>query len=406
MAPFLDDKGDLHSHLSVIANLGTFTHINSPARCAARIGQAFSETPFSISLTELGVEVQLIADVKSQDGTRVFSDGVGTISRDLMAEIQWALPPKKSPPTCLQIRWAGAKGMLALDDTLEGMVMRIRPESMVKFESRDKGNLEICDMASKPIPLVLNRQMIKILEDMGCSREWFVNVQNRELTRLRKITANVDNTAVFLKRQKVADQIRFPQFIRRLHKLGIDYRTDKFLSSVVETVVLRELRLLKHKARIPIEKGVTLFGIMDEYGFLDEGEVFITFEDLPGTHYLDLDRRTVLLTRSPALHPGDIQVGRAVVPPDVHPLRALSNCIVFSNHGVRDLPSQLSGGDLDGDIFNVIWDELAVSSCTRRSPPADYPRVAPRNIGREVKPEDMAEFFVQYVASDVFYLIQ
>ncbi|RYP29813.1 hypothetical protein DL767_006554 [Monosporascus sp. MG133] len=406
MAPFVDGDGRLQSYFSVIANLGKFAHITSPARCAARIGQAFSETPFSISLKELGVEVEHIDDVELKDvtGTRVFSDGVGTISRDLMEEIQWALPHKKTPPTCIQIRWAGAKGMLALDDTLEGMVMRIRP-SMVKFESPDQENLEICDVASKPIPLVLNRQMIKVLEDMGCSEEWFFKVQNRELNRLRMITASVDNTVVFLKRQKVADQMRFSQLIRRLHKLGIDYKRDRFLCSVVETVVLRELRLLKHKARIPVEKGVTLFGIMDEYRFLEEDEIFLTFDGLPGTHYRDLHNRQVLVTRSPALHPGDIQIRRAVVPPNGHPLLSLSNCVVFSQKGERDLPSQLSGGDLDGDIYNIIWDDLAVSSCKREFAPADYPRVPPLDIGRKVAREDMTDFFVHFMATDQLGLI-
>ncbi|RYP64420.1 hypothetical protein DL770_009205 [Monosporascus sp. CRB-9-2] len=406
MAPFVDDNGRLQTHFQVISSLGQFSHITSPARCAARIGQAFSETPFSISLKELGAKVEPIADVELKDGTgtRVFSDGVGTISRDLMEEIQWALPHKKSPPTCIQIRWAGAKGMLALDDTLEGMVMRIRP-SMVKFESPDQENLEICDVANKPIPLVLNRQMIKVLEDMGCSEDWFFKVQSREVNRLRMITSTVDNTVVFLKRQKVADQIRFSQLIRRLDKLGIDYKRDRFLCSVVETVVLRELRLLKHKARIPVEKGVTLFGIMDEYGFLEEDEIFLTFDGLPGTHYRDLDNCQVLVTRSPALHPGDIQIRRAVVPPNGHPLQSLSNCVVFSQKGERDLPSQLSGGDLDGDIYNIIWDDLAVSSCKREFAPADYPRVPPLDIGREVTQEDITGFFVDFMATDQLGLI-
>ncbi|RYO82562.1 hypothetical protein DL763_008199 [Monosporascus cannonballus] len=407
MAPFVDDDRGLQSHITVISNPGQFGHITSPARCAARIGQAFSETPFSIPLKDLGAKVEFIDDVKFEyeTGTRVFSDGVGTISRELMEEIQWALPQRKTPPTCIQIRWAGAKGMLALDDTLEGMVMRIRPESMVKFESQDKDDLEICDVANKPIPLVLNRQMIKVLEDMGCSEEWFFKVQNREVKRLRMITASVDNTVVFLKQQKVADQIRFSQLIRRLRKLGIDYKRDQFLCSVVETVVLRELRLLKHKARIPVEKGVTLFGIMDEYGFLEEDEIFLTFDGLPGTHYRDLDNRQVLVTRSPALHPGDIQIRRAVVPPHGHPLLSLSNCVVFSQKGERDLPSQLSGGDLDGDIYNIIWDDFAVSSCQREFPPADYPRVPPHDIGRKVAREDMTDFFVHFMATDQLGLI-
>ncbi|KAI0180770.1 RdRP-domain-containing protein [Hypoxylon sp. FL1284] len=402
MAPFVDHHSNMQTYFSVISDLGKFNMIFSPPRCAARIGQAFSETPFSIDLWKLGVQVEYIPDVKSRDGSRVFSDGVGTISRSLMEAIHDALPQTKGITTCFQIRWGGAKGMIALDDTLDGMVMRIRPESMVKFESEDKQYLEICDMGNKPIPLVLNRQIIKILEDMRVEENWFFQVQNRELKRLRMIAAYVHNTVAFLKRQNVAEKINFSKFIRRLHKLRIDYKRDAFLCSVVETVILREVRLLKHKARIPVDKGVTLFGIMDEFGFLEEDEVYITFEKkkLNQSRDFDLHDKLVLVTRSPALHPGDIQVRRAVVPPSYHPLRSLTNCIVFSQKGSRDLPSQLSGGDLDGDIYNIIWDDLAVSSSRREFLPADYPRVSPLNIGREVKREDMTNFFVEFMATD------
>ncbi|KAI1389188.1 RdRP-domain-containing protein [Hypoxylon trugodes] len=405
MAPFIDHNSSMQTYFSVIADLGKFDKIFSPSRCAARIGQAFSETPFSIDLKEIGAEVEYINDVKSKDGSRVFSDGVGTLSRQLMEAIHSFLPQNRETTTCFQIRWGGAKGMIALDDTLDGMVMRIRPESMVKFESDDIRYLEICDMGNKPIPLVLNRQMIKILEDMGVAADWFFRVQNREIKRLRAITASVHNTMAFLKRQKVAEQINFSKLLRRLDKLGIDYKQDPFLCSVVETVVLREVRLLKHKARIPVEKGVTLFGIMDEFGFLEEDEIYFTFDKkklkLHGKYDEDeIYDQLVIITRSPALHPGDIQIRRAVRPPPDHPLRSLSNCVVFSQKGQRDLPSELSGGDLDGDIYNIIWDLDAVDSATREFPPADYPRVSPKNIGRPVKLDDMTEFFVEFMATD------
>ncbi|KAF6834717.1 RNA-dependent RNA polymerase [Colletotrichum plurivorum] len=47
-------------------------------------------------------------------------------------------------------------------------------------------------------------------------------------------------------------------------------------------------------------------------------------------------------------------------PPVGHPLRSLRNCIAFSQFGKRDLHSQLSGGDLDGDLYNIIWDRAAI----------------------------------------------
>jgi hypothetical protein len=328
---------------------------------------------------------------------RVFSDGVGTMSLQVVHNIWDVIPQTKSAPTAFQVRFKGSKGMLALDTNLTGSEIRIRP-SMKKFESNDAPNLEICDMASKPIPLVLNRQMIKILEDMGCASTWFFRMQNMELSRLREVTADAYNVARFLKHQSVGDTMRLHRLISLCENMGVDYRKDRFLRSVVEALVLRELRLLKHKARIPIRTGITLFGIMDETGFLQENEVYVTydtkgdrFDEPPGPGPL-------IVTRSPALHPGDIQVPHNVIPPPESPLRELSNVIVFSQHGQRDLPSKLSGGDLDGDIFNVIWDEEVMPQRTFN--PADYPRVAPVDLGRKVEPEDMANLFIDFMKLD------
>lgn len=77
----------------------------------------------------------------------------------------------------------------------------------------------------------------------------------------------------------------------------------------------------------------------------------------------------------------------AVEVPANSPLLALSNCICFSQKGKRDLPSMLSGGDLDGDLFNIIWDDECRP--TRVFPPADYARVPPEDIGRTVIRDDM-----------------
>ncbi|GKT52264.1 RNA-directed DNA polymerase from mobile element jockey [Colletotrichum spaethianum] len=90
-------------------------------------------------------------------------------------------------------------------------------------------------------------------------------------------------------------------------------------------------------------------------------------------------------------------------PPPGHPLRSLRNCVAFSQFGQRDLPSQLSGGDLDGDLYNIIWDKQAMPRWTYRA--ADYPRVIPKPLGRPVQREDMANWFVDFMKSDVLGLI-
>jgi len=52
------------------------------------------------------------------------------------------------------------------------------------------------------------------------------------------------------------------------------------------------------------------------------------------------------------MHPGDVQVVNAVNVPEHSPLKQLRNVVVFSQHGARDIPSMLSGGDLDGDLYS------------------------------------------------------
>ena len=394
-APFVYQNTPVFASL-IIKSLGEFDEIKSPARQAARIGQAFSETPYSISLDDCQITVTMIDDVERND--RVFSDGVGTISLAAAESIWDVLPDSKGSPTCFQIRSAGAKGMLSLDVQLPGKKIRFRP-SMVKFESPDKENLGICDTSAKPIPFVLNRQLIKILEDMSAPKSWFLDLQENELRRLRNITSSIPNTATFLDSLSICESMRLPQFLRFASRAGADYRNDPFLRGAVEALVLRELRLLKHKARIPVRRGITLFGIMDEFEFLHEGEVYVTYDTLGGRYDPPPAEGPVVVTRSPALHPGDIQLAENVIPPAGHPLRELKNCVVFSSMGERDLPSQLSGGDLDGDIFNIIWDSNVVDT-VGTYPPADYPKVDPVVLRRNVETSDITAFFVDFMKTD------
>jgi hypothetical protein len=388
-------QGQLQIPELIVTGLGNFNPIRSPARRAARIGQAFSETPWAVDLDENLVRVLKIPDVERNG--RNFSDGVGKISLGAIDAVYNVIPESKGFPTCLQIRYAGAKGMLAVDPRLEGNKICIRP-SMNKFESNDR-HLEICDMASKPMPMVLNRQLIKILEDMGAPAEWFLALQSKELQRLRRISATVYNTASFLRSQRIGESIQLHRFLRQTEAMGIDYRRDNFLRGAVEVVLLRELRLLKHKARIPVQNGMTLFGIMDETGFLKEGEVYVTYDMDEDRHAEPPGPQRVLVTRSPALHPGDVQAAWNTIPPDGHPLAQQRNCLVFSMWGSRDLPSQLSGGDLDGDVFHVLWDPDVVDMVAT-FPPADYPRVPPLELDRPVTSADIAAFFVDFMKTD------
>lgn len=136
-------------------------------------------------------------------------------------------------------------------------------------------------------------------------------------------------------------------------------------------------------------------GIMDETGYLQEGQIYCSVQNEKTGLVLT---GQVVITRCPALHPGDVQYVDAVDVPLDSPLRAVHNCVVFSSKGDRDLPSQLSGGDLDGDLYNIIYDDTLMP--TKITDPADYPTVPAIDIGREVTRFDMTNFFVQFMEND------
>ncbi|KAG7004497.1 hypothetical protein G7Y79_00025g057830 [Physcia stellaris] len=367
MAPFVIDNQLLYAR-GVIARLGDFSTIQWPARCAARIGQAFSQTFSSVTLPSDAI--RKMPDIKRNG--RVFSDGVGTCSPSVLAVIHQAYGQSRLlKPALLQIRFQGAKGMISLDNRLNDHAMYLRP-SMIKFEGSTALDIEICGAAFKPLTMYLNRQLIKILEDLGVPDESFLALQNHAVEQLRIATLSPVNAASFLRRNNVGQSVKLPWLVRELQDIGIIYSEDDFLRHILEVCVLVELRELKHRSRIRVDQGMTVYGIMDETGLLQEGQVYCCVENPEGTLILT---GSVVVTRCPALHPGDVH-----------------------QHGERDLPSQLSGGDLDGDLYNIIYDDTLYPQ--KLSEPADYPIVQPVDIGRQVVPSDMSDFFIQFMEND------
>ncbi|EME77568.1 uncharacterized protein MYCFIDRAFT_60792 [Pseudocercospora fijiensis CIRAD86] len=399
MAPFVNRNGRLIFAEKVLKGLGDFSSIRTPAKCAARIGQNFTDTNATVHLEPDQVfDLQVI-----ERNGRDFSDGVGTISEALLREVWRRYGTKKMlKPTVLQIRFQGAKGMVSLDPRLPGKALMLRA-NMRKYDTETSWVLEICGAGFKPLPMVLNQQFIKIFEDLGIPMSVFLDLQRSAMKHLRQMTALSVNSAKLLEDSGIARATGMPRLIRDLAQIGFDYHEDHFLYSIVEMAVVTQLRDIKYRARIPVEAGVTLYGIMDETGYLKEGQIFVITEKAPegGKHILIKDK--VVITRSPAMHPGDIQVVDAVDVPPNSLLRRLSNVVVFSKWGDRDLPSKLSGGDLDGDIYNIIWHEGMVPRTTYTA--ADYPRVSPLVLDREVTIKDMSDFFVTFMETDLLGMI-
>ncbi len=102
LAPFMIHGKRIDAD-SIISELGDFSHIRSPAKCAARIGQAFTDTSSSIPIDP--TYVQEVDDIERND--RCFSDGVGTCSMKVLETLQATQKSFHIPATVFQIRYAG-----------------------------------------------------------------------------------------------------------------------------------------------------------------------------------------------------------------------------------------------------------------------------------------------------------
>jgi RNA dependent RNA polymerase len=231
--------------------------------------------------------------------------------------------------------------MVSLDPKLPEKAICIRP-SMIKFESKGATHVEVCGIADRKIPLYLNRPLINILEDLGIGVQVFLDLQAAMLSELELTVDNATNASKFLTTERVANACGIPDLLVLLDQINMDAQDDPFIRSVVEIAVLCHLRDAKYRGRIPVTKGVKLYGVMDETGLLKEGQIYCSWVE--HDKQVILEQQDVLVTRSPTMHPGDVQVVQAVKPPPASPLHHLYNCVVFSQFGSRDLPSQLGGG--------------------------------------------------------------
>lgn len=290
----------------------------------------------------------------------------------------------------------GVKGMLSLDSSLDGHQIRLR-ESMMKFSGSPAEEIEICGTNTRPLPFKLNRQVIKILEDLGISDVTFETLQAQAIHQLRLSARSTQSAIGFMCIRMSDSSTDLPSLLKCVQKIGIDVTEDSFLRKVLGALLQAQLREIKYRSRMLVPNALTLYGISDETGLLKEGEVFVTFTSEDSNRQLHLNGQ-VAITRSPALHPGDIQLAKAVIPPTDSSLWDLHNCIVFSQKGSRDLPSMLSGGDLDGDLYHIIYDEDLIPKSVEK--PAAYLPIQAVDIGRTVTTDDMTGFFIDFMEND------
>ncbi|KAJ7608735.1 RdRP-domain-containing protein [Roridomyces roridus] len=406
--------GILHDAAYIRSLLGDFTKImDQPAMLGARWAQAFSSSDPSVTLSR--DQIRVMGDKTAQDGT-IFTDGCCSISSSLMRAV-WLTQRRAHkipfPPSAIQIRCAGAKGVLVANPNFPNDTLAFRP-SQQKFITSDEPTLDIATTSARPILTYLNRPLIAMLEHHGVPRESFMELQQIAIDQVHQMKNSLRQASKIFAQHGLGSSFRLPSLFNNIHsllKLDIGNwsasRRDEnvFAHQLIKTAIafatMHVLREIKHRGHILIPGSYTLIGVSDEWDCLQEGEIYAHIVDERNNVNRILCGR-VLITRSPQIHPGDLQFVDAVERPQ---LAHLTNVVVFSCKGSRSLPSMLGGGDLDGDIYNVITNAALYPPKGYTASPGAYAAIEAKRTPSPCTVSDVVDFVIDYIKSDLLGII-
>lgn len=156
------------------------------------------------------------------------------------------------------------------------------------------------------------------------------------------------------------------------------------------------------RIQIPLDKGRIMMGTTDETKTLKSGEVFIRYSQQttrPGKNVITYEG-PIVVTKNPCFHEGDVRVFIATNVPE---LSHMIDCIVFPQKGTRPHPDEMSGSDLDGDMYFVCWDQNLCKFQNQK--PMDFPKAEKKQLSRKVNSHDVIDFLADYIRYDKLGLI-
>lgn len=330
---------------------------------------------------------------------QVMNDGIGQISPKLAKMVTESLGlDDVEVPSGFQARIGPYKGFWIVGDAslysdeiwIEGYPSQKKWECAL--EDADHRTFEVKERARRLVPAALNAQFIPVLEDRALHRQGMVDAISglladtvkgyfEEQTRAARepvaLYAWAHQNSMIARKEKIATG-RVPflgglpnsdeEALKLLLAAGFDLRLT-YARELTGKLARQRCETLKEKIKVSVPRSAYAFMTVDFLGVLAEGEVHMSFSrgtecdtrtsESDGVSKNELHGHDVLVARAPAHFPSDIQRVRAVFKPE---LRHLQNVIVFPRRGKVALAELLSGGDYDGDIAWVCWDQNIVNN--------------------------------------------
>ncbi|OTB06797.1 hypothetical protein M426DRAFT_318509 [Hypoxylon sp. CI-4A] len=329
------------------------------------------------------------------DGIALMSHGLARAIRDLMG-----LPDL---PAGFQGRFGSAKGFWIRDttDTSDDIWIETSPSQRkwnCDYIEEDHRTFEVRSESRELKPANLNLQLLPILEDRAIDSA-LMKIQVGNFMR--------DSLKRDLDAQKAAmqDPIQFKLWVHenspssrrteRIKHAGIPFtaglpssREDimsllldsgfnpkklTFLRDIAWKLRMEKCQVLQERLNVRVGRSTYAYMVVDFLGVLEEDEVHLGFSSKftdENSNFSEtfLHGMDVLVARTPAHYPSDIQRVKAVFKPE---LGSLKDVIIFPTKGNIPLADKLSGGDYDGDIAWVCWEPAIVNNFRN----ADMPNV-------------------------------
>lgn len=206
----------------------------------------------------------------------ILTDGVGVISRKFAEEIMQfiGLDTDKYFPSAFQIRMGGCKGMLTVNEHVDGRkdkesdyTMLIR-DSMMKFESNDN-TMRILKWAA-PRAVFLNKPLVNILDQVQVDTNVFYDFFESN-SYVVALASMFDSHSIDLIHTHSVPNFPFQKILDN----HISLSREPFFRDVIDYLSKYRMWELRVKSRIavPFSNGRTAFGVADESGQLKPGEV-------------------------------------------------------------------------------------------------------------------------------------
>ncbi|KAI0841638.1 RNA dependent RNA polymerase-domain-containing protein [Hypoxylon sp. FL0890] len=325
--------------------------------------------------------------------SKVMNDGIALMSHGLARAIRDVMG-LQDIPAGFQARFGSAKGFWIRDttDTSDEIWIETTPSQRkwnCDYAEDDHRTFEVRSESGERKSATLNLQLLPILEDRAI---------DAALMKVQVGKFMSDSLKRDLDAQKAAmqDPVQFRLWVhenspssRRAERVkhsqvpftaGLPTSREDIMSFLLdsgfnptELTFLRDIawemrkekcQELQERLNVKVGRSTYAYMVVDFLGILEEDEVHIGFsskftDEQSGFSETFLHGVDVLVARTPAHYPSDIQRVKAVFKPE---LGSLKDVIIFSTKGNIPLAEKLSGGDYDGDMAWVCWEPTIVNN--------------------------------------------